>query len=101
MVEKRSDCVGCETCSGYCEYKQPYYVFICDECGEEISHSANIYEIEGKQMCSSCAADYLFGEDYDPDDDDQMEEDLMEIGFDYYIGSVEEILEKYENVEED
>ena len=52
-------------------------------------------------MCSSCAADYILGEDYDPDDDDQMEEDLMEIGFDYYMGSVEDILEKYENVEED
>lgn len=101
MIEMRDDCVGCEVCTPNCPHKYPYYVFICDECGEELAMQANVYEIDEKQMCSSCAVDHLFDENYDPDDDDQMEEDLMEVGFDYFVGSVEEILEKYANVEED
>ncbi len=56
MIELRNDCVGCETCYGYCSKRGNYEVIMCDDCGEDVERAI---VINGKQFCEECAIEYL------------------------------------------
>ena len=51
MKKKVNNCVGCEVCYDYCEYKNnDYFEFYCDECNDE----TDLYYFEGDELCVSC-----------------------------------------------
>ena len=43
-------CVGCETCAGYCRYKNDVEIISCDFCGSQ----EDIYEVNGNEICIDC-----------------------------------------------
>lgn len=51
MKKEVNNCVGCEVCYDYCDYKHiKFYEFYCDECGsEEI-----LYDFDGEELCGEC-----------------------------------------------
>jgi hypothetical protein len=52
MKKKVNNCVGCEVCYDYCEYRNSdYYEFYCDECGDE----TDLYYFENEELCACCA----------------------------------------------
>lgn len=57
MITYESECVGCgkpcikDACPHY-KVRKLY----CDECGQQVRQ---LYVVDDKQMCKSCAADWL------------------------------------------
>lgn len=71
MIERRSDCVCCETCIGLgCKFNKDYDCMVCDKCYEDCEDNI-YYDIDGMYVCESCAIEMLSEiEDCDEDSDE-------------------------------
>ena len=62
MLEKRNDCLGCETCRN-CGNDKPYYVHLCDSCGSEPdAFFSALYAYNGKEYCPECLIEHLIAD---------------------------------------
>lgn len=59
MLEKRNDCVGCETCHN-CGNDKDYYIHVCDSCGCEAEEV--LYSYKGKEYCPECLIEHLIAD---------------------------------------
>ena len=65
MVSYESACNDCPECKGCGRKYHDYPVFECDECGDYIDDD-EIYDVNGKMLCGSCALKTL--DKIDPSD---------------------------------
>lgn len=54
MVHVENDCVGCPQGCIRCGRQYDYYVWECDECGNQFYSEDEVVRINGKDYCDRC-----------------------------------------------